>query len=41
MPVGLKVLFIFDMIIGRLEIMALIGLILYITEKLKVVTIGR
>ncbi len=41
MPVGLKILFIFEMLLGRLEIMALIGLILYISSKLKAVTVGR
>ena len=41
MPVGLKILFIFDMLLGRLEIMAFIGLIIYFTSKLKAVTIGR
>jgi trk system potassium uptake protein TrkH len=41
MPVGLKILFIFDMLLGRLEIMAFIGLIVYFTAKLKAVTIGR
>jgi trk system potassium uptake protein TrkH len=41
MPVGLKILFIVDMLLGRLEIMALISLVVYISAKLKAVTIGR
>jgi trk system potassium uptake protein TrkH len=41
MPVGLKVLFIIDMLLGRLEIMAFIGLIVYFSAKFKAVTIGR
>jgi trk system potassium uptake protein TrkH len=41
MPVGLKILFILNMLLGRLEIMAFIGLIIYFTTKLKAVTIGR
>jgi trk system potassium uptake protein TrkH len=41
MPVTLKILFILNMLLGRLEIMAFIGLIIYFTTKLKAVTIGR
>jgi trk system potassium uptake protein TrkH len=41
MPFGLKILFIFDMLIGRLEVMAFFALIFYFSEKFKAVTIGR
>jgi trk system potassium uptake protein TrkH len=41
MPSALKALFIFDMLLGRLEIMALGVLIFYFSGKIKAVTIGR
>lgn len=41
MPLGLKFLFIFDMLLGRLEIMAFVGLIFYFSGKIKAVAIGR
>ncbi|RMF91232.1 MAG: TrkH family potassium uptake protein [Methanobacteriota archaeon] len=41
MPQPLKLLFIFDMLLGRLEVLGLMVLIFYITGKMKVVTIGR
>lgn len=41
MPVGLKLLFIIDMLLGRLEIMAFMAIIVYFSAKLKAITIGR
>lgn len=41
MPLGLKGMYIILMLIGRLEVMALIGLVFYLGSKLKAVTIGR
>jgi len=41
MPVGVKILLMLDMILGRAEVLGILGLALYFTEKIKVVTLGR
>ena len=41
MPLGLKVLFIVLMLVGRLEVTAFMGLLFYFSSKLRAVSIGR
>ena len=41
MPAGLKAMFIVIMLLGKLEIMALLALFVYFSSKFKTVTIGR
>ncbi len=41
MPFVLKALFMVNMVVGRLEVLAFFGLVYYFSEKLKAVTVGR